>query len=156
GDQKKGIASIPRPIFYGGSLIFLLVIIGVMYVMKTRPTASASDEPPPPQAPPQHQQETGADPPHARPNPPPGRGQGRGPGAAPQQAPAQPAAPAGNETNEQIVARYVKEGKDKLDAGDPAAAIESLNRALMIDPSNAEALDLKMKADEKRHQQQQV
>src|SRR5262249_17935684 len=51
GDQKKGIASIPGPIFYGGSLIFLLVIIGVMYVMKPRPTASASDEPQPPQAP---------------------------------------------------------------------------------------------------------
>jgi tetratricopeptide (TPR) repeat protein len=153
GDQKKGIASIPRPIFYGGSLFLLLLIIGVMYIMKPRPTSSASDEPQPPQPPQQQQQEPGASQPQAGPNAPPGSDKGGGQGAASQQA---AASQQGNETNEQIVARYVKEGKDKLDAGDPAAAIESFNRALMIDPSNAEALDLKMRADEKRHQQQQA
>jgi tetratricopeptide (TPR) repeat protein len=60
--------------------------------------------------------------------------------------------PAGPETNAQIIARELQDGRAKLDAGDTAAAIEAFTRALLVDPNHPEALDLKMKAEEKRHQ----
>ena len=46
--------------------------------------------------------------------------------------------------------------KTKLDAGDTPGAIEAFTRALLVDPNHPEALDLKMKAEEKRHQDSQA
>jgi tetratricopeptide (TPR) repeat protein len=120
GDDGKGIASIPRPIFYGGAAFFLLLIIGVMYVMRPH-------RQPPPEQPQQQEQP-----------------------AAQQQQPSAQQNPSGPESNAEIVARHIKEGKTKLDGGDPAGAIESFNKALMIEPSNPEAQDLRMKAQEKK------
>jgi tetratricopeptide (TPR) repeat protein len=60
--------------------------------------------------------------------------------------------PAGPETNAQIIARELQDGRTKLDAGDTTGAIEAFTRALLVDPNHPEALDLKMKAEEKRHQ----
>jgi len=142
--EKKGITSIPRPMFYGGALVFMVLIIGVMYVMRPRPPQSEQE----PQPPPLSSQQAAAS---TQQPPPAGSTQPNTGGAATTEQPA----PSGPETNEQIVARYVKDGRAKLDAGDAVGAIESFNRALMIDPSHADALDLKMKAEERRHQQQQ-
>jgi predicted component of type VI protein secretion system len=61
-------------------------------------------------------------------------------------------APAGPESNAQIIARELQDGRAKLEAGDAAGAIEASARALLVDPNHPEALDLKMKAEEKRHQ----
>jgi tetratricopeptide (TPR) repeat protein len=134
GESKKGLTSIPRPIFYGGALFFLLLIVLVMYVMRPR-------APQPPPEPPQSQPQASTQTPATQPATP----------AQPDPS-TQPATPAGNESNEQIVARYTKDAKDKLDANDPTAAIEAINRALMVDPGNAGALDLKMKAEERKAQ----
>ncbi len=145
-DAKKGIASIPRPMFYGGALFFLAVIIGVMYVMRPQPPQPESEQQPPQpqqQQPAQQGQQGQAQSPSQQPGAPDGGGA------------AATAEPTGQETNDQIVARHVKDGRVKLDAGDVVGAIDAFNRALMIDPSNADALDLKMKAEERRHQQQQ-
>jgi tetratricopeptide (TPR) repeat protein len=57
----------------------------------------------------------------------------------------------GPESNAQIIARELQDGKTKLEAGDTTAAIEAFTRALLVDPNHPEALDLKMKAEEKRH-----
>ena len=46
GAEKKGFTSIPRPIFYGGALVFLLLIIGVMFVMRPRPPQPEPEPPP--------------------------------------------------------------------------------------------------------------
>lgn len=86
----------------------------------------------------------------------------------PQPPPPQPEQPQGNatagptggtespsvgpESNAQIIARELKDGRTKLDAGDTAGAIEAFTRALLVDPNHPEALDLKMKGEEKRHQ----
>jgi tetratricopeptide (TPR) repeat protein len=106
GGAKTGVASIPRPIFYGGAMVFMMLIVGVMYVM--RPHGG----PPPDQA------QEGV----------------------------------GIESNAQIIARHVKDGRTKLDAGDTAGAIDAASRALLVDPNSADALDLKVKAEErKRH-----
>jgi tetratricopeptide (TPR) repeat protein len=130
GDRKQGLTSIPRPIFYGGALFFLLLIIGVMYVMRPRPPQPPPEPPPQPQA----QAQTPPATPEATPTPPPAT-----PGTTP-------------ESNEDIVARNLKEANEKLAANDPVAAIDAINKALMVDPGNAAALDLKMKAEEKRSQ----
>jgi tetratricopeptide (TPR) repeat protein len=58
----------------------------------------------------------------------------------------------GPESNAQIIARELQAGREKLQAGDAAGAIEAFNKALLVDPNHPEALDLKMKAGEKRHQ----
>jgi tetratricopeptide (TPR) repeat protein len=58
----------------------------------------------------------------------------------------------GPESNAQIIARELQDGRTKLDAGDTTGAIEAFTRALQVDPNHPEALDLKMKAEEKRHQ----
>jgi tetratricopeptide (TPR) repeat protein len=58
----------------------------------------------------------------------------------------------GPESNAQIIARELQDGKTKLEAGDTTGAIEAFTRALLVDPNHPEALDLKMKAEEKRHQ----
>ncbi|MFI5179613.1 MAG: FHA domain-containing protein, partial [Vicinamibacterales bacterium] len=59
------------------------------------------------------------------------------------------AKPAG-ETNEQSIARHLTEGKALVEKGDYEAAIrDHFDRILLIDPSHAEATDLKAKADEK-------
>jgi tetratricopeptide (TPR) repeat protein len=126
GEPKKGLTSIPRPIFYGGCLFFLLLIIGVMYVMRPRPI-------PPPPEPPPPQQTTN-------------------PSTPPMTQPSTPTTPAGPETNADIVARNLKDAQTKLDAGDAAGAIEAVTRALNVDPTNPAALDLKMKAEERRAQ----
>jgi tetratricopeptide (TPR) repeat protein len=57
----------------------------------------------------------------------------------------------GPESNAQIIERELKDGRAKLDAGDTAGAIDAFTRALLVDPNHPEALDLKMKAEEKRH-----
>jgi tetratricopeptide (TPR) repeat protein len=57
----------------------------------------------------------------------------------------------GPESNAQIIARELQDGKTKLDAGDTTGAIDAFTRALLVDPNHPEALDLKMKAEEKRH-----
>jgi tetratricopeptide (TPR) repeat protein len=67
-------------------------------------------------------------------------------------APQAEQAQTGPESNAQIIARELQDGKTKLDAGDAAGAIEAFTRALLVDPNHPEALDLKMKAEEKRHQ----
>jgi tetratricopeptide (TPR) repeat protein len=62
----------------------------------------------------------------------------------------------GPESNAQIIARELQDGKTKLEAGDTNGAIEAFTRALLVDPNHPEALDLKMKAEEKRHQESQA
>jgi tetratricopeptide (TPR) repeat protein len=62
----------------------------------------------------------------------------------------------GPESNAQIIARELQDGKTKLAAGDTPGAIEAFTRALLVDPNHPEALDLKMKAEEKRHQDSQA
>jgi pSer/pThr/pTyr-binding forkhead associated (FHA) protein/tetratricopeptide (TPR) repeat protein len=57
----------------------------------------------------------------------------------------------GPESNAQIIARELQDGKTKLESGDTTGAIEAFTRALLVDPNHPEALDLKMKAEEKRH-----
>ena len=57
----------------------------------------------------------------------------------------------GPESNAQIIARELQDGKTKLEAGDTTGAIDAFTRALLVDPNHPEALDLKMKAEEKRH-----
>lgn len=108
-DRRAGSASIPRPMLYGGALVFLLLIVGVMYVMRPQPGPPADQGAP--------QAETG-----------------------------------GPESNEQIIARFVSDGRAKLEAGDAAGAIAAASRALVVDPNQADALDLKMKAEERRRQ----
>jgi tetratricopeptide (TPR) repeat protein len=66
--------------------------------------------------------------------------------------PAEQAQSGGPESNAQIIERELKDGKTKLDAGDTTGAIEAFTRALHVDPNHPEALDLRMKAEEKRHQ----
>src|SRR5262249_41078800 len=57
--------------------------------------------------------------------------------------------PAG-ETNEQIIARHLTEGKALVEKGEYEAAIrDHFDRILIIDPNHAEATDLKARADEK-------
>lgn len=108
-DRRAGSASIPRPLLYGGALVFLLLIVGVMYVMRPQPGPPADQGAP--------QAESG-----------------------------------GPESNEQIIARFVSDGRAKLEAGDAAGAIAAASRALVVDPNQADALDLKMKAEERRRQ----
>jgi tetratricopeptide (TPR) repeat protein len=57
----------------------------------------------------------------------------------------------GPESNAQIIERELKDGRAKLEAGDTAGAIDAFTRALLVDPNHPEVLDLKMKAEEKRH-----
>src|SRR5262245_35857563 len=59
----------------------------------------------------------------------------------------------GPESNAQIIERELADGRAKLEAGDSAGAIEAFTRALLVNPTHPEALDLKMKAEEKRHQE---
>lgn len=74
------------------------------------------------------------------------------PQPAEEYAPEAEQAQTGPETNAQIIARELQDGRTKLDAGDTTGAIEAFTRALLVDPNHPEALDLKMKAEEKRHQ----
>jgi tetratricopeptide (TPR) repeat protein len=112
--RRAGAAAIPRPIFYGASLAFLALVVGIMYVMRPQPV-----EMPPEDV-----------------------------GAA--------EAPAGPESNAQIIERELRIGREKLTAGDTVAAIEAFTRALLVDPNHPEALDLKVKAEEKRFQNEQA
>jgi tetratricopeptide (TPR) repeat protein len=72
--------------------------------------------------------------------------------APPQQAqtttPSQP-----QETNEQLIARHVADGKAKMASGDYDGAIEAFQRALIIDQESPEALELKIKAEEAKRAQ---
>jgi hypothetical protein len=115
-DLKRGAGAttIPRPIFYGASLAFLALVVGIMYVMRPQPAAMPPEDV----------------------------------GAA--------EAPAGPESNAQIIERELTIGREKLAAGDTAAAIEAFTRALLVDPNHPEALDLKVKAEEKRLQDEQA
>jgi tetratricopeptide (TPR) repeat protein len=65
-----------------------------------------------------------------------------------QTAPTQP-----QETNEQLIARHVAEGKAKMASGDYDGAIEAFQRALIIDQESPEALELKIKAEEAKRAQ---
>ena len=75
---------------------------------------------------------------------------GTRPAASPQAGVAKPE----GETNEQIIARHLQEGKALVDKGDYEAAIrDHFDRILLVDPNHAEATDLKAKAQEKLEQE---
>jgi tetratricopeptide (TPR) repeat protein len=57
------------------------------------------------------------------------------------------------ETNEQLIARHVADGKAKMASGDYDGAIEAFQRALIIDQESPEALELKIKAEEAKRAQ---
>jgi len=77
-----------------------------------------------------------------------------GPGAKPAGAAGSDGA-SGGESNAQIIARHLTEGKALVDKGEYEAAIrDHFDRILLIDANHAEASDLKAKAEEKLQQQQ--
>lgn len=61
----------------------------------------------------------------------------------------------GKETNEQIIARHLKEGQDLMQRGEIEAALrDHFDQILLINPDHPEALELKMKAEELLRQKQ--
>jgi tetratricopeptide (TPR) repeat protein len=60
------------------------------------------------------------------------------------------AAPA--ETNEQIIARHLAEGRRLVEQGDLDGAVAEFEKALIINPDHPEALELKIKAEELRRE----
>jgi tetratricopeptide (TPR) repeat protein len=106
------IARQPKPIVFGGAIVFLIAVMGIAQIL----------------APPEDTGPEGE------------RIVADGPGTT--------TAPV--ETNEQVIARHLSEGKAKMDAGDLDGAVESFSQALLIDQTNPEALDMKMRAEEAR------
>lgn len=56
------------------------------------------------------------------------------------------------ETNEQIIARHLAEGRRLVEQGDLDRAVVEFEKALIINPDHAEALELKIKAEELRRE----
>jgi len=56
------------------------------------------------------------------------------------------------ETNEQIIARHLAEGRSRMEQGDLDGAVAEFEKALIINADHPEALELKIKAEELRRQ----
>lgn len=60
------------------------------------------------------------------------------------------------ETNEQIIARHLAEGRSRMEQGDLDGAVAEFEKALIINADHPEALELKIKAEELRRQRAAV
>jgi pSer/pThr/pTyr-binding forkhead associated (FHA) protein/tetratricopeptide (TPR) repeat protein len=56
------------------------------------------------------------------------------------------------ETNEQIIARHLAEGRSRMEQGDLDGAVAAFEKALIINADHPEALELKIKAEELRRE----